>query len=397
MTDTLDLTYAHVMYARMRTLAVFRGLNSDPVVAAFNEMLRSVSDLEFADACGNFESLLFASGDCWSLYLLNAVLNDENAAVRMHACGESNGTIDASVIRELKVLADASMVVLSDFTWDSAGLFTPWKIYAIDFKKEYLHHLEEVSVKGYGMFAEAHVFSLKEDRLVPVRTPDSRRLSELPGYEAERSKIIANVEALLRGEPAVYMLLYGDAGTGKSSTIKAIANEYADQGLRLIEVKKNQLYQIPDVLSELADQPLKFILFIDDLSFSTYDDNFAALKAILEGSVSERSDNTIVAATSNRRHMIRELMSDRMGDDIHENDTREELLSLSARFGLIVTFQKPDKNRYLYIVKEVAKEYGVTMDETELCERAEQYALRAGGRTPRAARQFIEQIKSGVL
>ena len=193
------------------------------------------------------------------------------------------------------------------------------------------------------------------------------------------------------------MLLYGDAGTGKSSTIKAIANEYKDRGLRLIEVKKKELYQIPLILEQLANLPLKFILFIDDLSFSGNDDNFAALKAVLEGSVSGRSENTIVAATSNRRHLVKELMSDRLGDDIHENDTRQELLSLSARFGLIVTFQKPDKDRYLYIVSALAEEYGVVADRDDLFTKAEMFALRAGGRTPRTARQFIEQYKSGVL
>ena len=193
------------------------------------------------------------------------------------------------------------------------------------------------------------------------------------------------------------MLLYGDAGTGKSSTIKALANEYRDAGLRLVEVRRNQLFFIPNLLEQLASLPLKFIIFIDDLSFSSNDDNFASLKAILEGSVSRQASNTIIAATSNRRHLVKESVSDRFQDDLHESDTRQELLSLSARFGLVVTFQKPDKNRYLYIVKALANEYGLSVDPEELAEKAEAFALRAGGRTPRVARQFIEQIKSGVL
>jgi predicted AAA+ superfamily ATPase len=232
---------------------------------------------------------------------------------------------------------------------------------------------------------------------VPVKYPDPQRLSQLPGYEEERGKIIANVEALLHDQPAVNMLLYGDAGTGKSSTIKALANEYRSDGLRLIEVRRNQLFQIPAVLEKLAPLPLKFILFIDDLSFSSNDENFASLKAILEGSVSKQASNTILAATSNRRHLVKESVSDRFQDDLHESDTRQELLSLSARFGLIVTFQKPDRSRYLYIVQELAKEYGVEEDEGTLIAKAEAFALRAGGRTPRVARQFVEQIKSGVL
>ena len=170
---------------------------------------------------------------------------------------------------------------------------------------------------------------------------------------------------MLSGKPAVNVLLYGDAGTGKSSSVKAIANEFAADGLRLVEVKKNQLYQIPALLDSLAQNPLKFILFIDDLSFSANDDNFAALKAILEGSVGGRAGNIAVYATSNRRHLIKETLTDREGDDTHESDTRQELMSLSARFGLTITFGSPDRERYLHIVEELAKQYGVELDELE--------------------------------
>ena len=156
------------------------------------------------------------------------------------------------------------------------------------------------------MFAKHHVFTVENGQLVPVRYPDPQRLSELPGYEQEREKVIANTRALLEGRPANNVLLYGDAGTGKSSTVKAIANEFAPDGLRLIEVKKNQLYQIPALMDELAKNPLKFILFIDDLSFASNDDNFAALKAILEAAsagaaIMWRSTPQATAATSSRR------------------------------------------------------------------------------------------------
>ena len=191
-------------------------------------------------------------------------------------------------------------------------------------------------------------------------------------------------------------MLYGDAGTGKSSSVKAIANEIAADGLRLVEVKKNQLYQIPALLDSLAQNPLKFILFIDDLSFSANDDNFAALKAILEGSVGGRSQNVVVYATSNRRHLIKETLSDRSGDDIHEADTRQELMSLSARFGLTVTFQRPDKVRFEEILLDLAKQYGVQMPSDQLFIKGEAFAIRAGGRSPRVARQFIELLSAGV-
>ena len=201
---------------------------------------------------------------------------------------------------------------------------------------------------------------------------------------------------MLSGKPAVNVLLYGDAATGKSSSVKAIANEFAADGLRLVEVKKNQLYQIPALLDSLAQNPLKFILFIDDLSFSANDDNFAALKAILEGSVGGRSQNVVVYATSNRRHLIKETLSDRSGDDIHEADTRQELMSLSARFGLTVTFQRPDKVRFEEILLDLAKQYGVQMPSDQLFIKGEAFAIRAGGRSPRVARQFIELLSAGV-
>ena len=192
------------------------------------------------------------------------------------------------------------------------------------------------------------------------------------------------------------MLLYGDAGTGKSSTVKAIANAFAGDGLRLIEVKKNQLYEIPDLMDSLAQNPLKFILFIDDLSFTANDDNFAALKAILEGSVCGRAKNIAVYATSNRRHLIKETLMDRSGDDIHEADTRQELMSLSARFGLTVTFLRPERERFAAIVTELARQYDVELPEEELLTKAEAFAIRSGGRSPRVAKQFVELCRAGV-
>ena len=257
--------------------------------------------------------------------------------------------------------------------------------------------MEQVGKVGYGVFARYRVFTVRDGHLQPVKHPDPQRLFELPGYEREREPIVANTEALLEGRPANNVLLYGDAGTGKSSTVKALVNEYADRGLRLVEVKKNQLYELPELMDTLAENPLKFLLFIDDLSFTVNDDNFAALKAILEGSAGGQAENVAVYATSNRRHLIKETLSDREGDDIHAGDTRQELMSLAARFGLTVTFQVPDRNRYLLIVKNLAEQYGLDLGETELAVRAEAFAIRAGGRSARVAKQFAELCKAGVL
>ena len=174
--------------------------------------------------------------------------------------------------------------------------------------------------------------------------------------------------------------------------MKAGVNELYDRGLRILEVRKEQLTQIPEILDTLNSNPLKFILFIDDLSFQKDDDNFSALKAILEGSVSAKSQNVVIYATSNRRHLVKESFSDRDGDDIHRNDTMQEIISLSERFGIQVTFTKPDKQTYLDIVRHLAAERGIEMDDARLATLAESFALGRGGRSARAANQFIDSL-----
>ena len=237
------------------------------------------------------------------------------------------------------------------------------------------------------------MFSLADDGAVcPVAHPDPQRLSDLAGYEREKGLILANTRALLAGKPAANVLLSGDAGTGKSSTVKAVVNELAGEGLRIIEVRKDQLKLIPAVLDELAANPLKFIVFIDDLSFARDDDNYAALKAVLEGGVSSKSPNVVIYATSNRRHLVKESFSARDGDDIHRNDTMQETLSLSERFGLQISFFKPDKAAYLAIVRQLAHTCDLAVPVEELEAGAERFALGRGGRSARAARQYVDSL-----
>ena len=393
----------HYMDQRLRSLVIFRELLMDPVIAGFEVVLAMADEDDgdaFATACAEFESSLFESTESWTDYLCNAVLQSENVCVRRKAHGELSPVLADSLQRELALLNELAGLTLEEILAgmeNAPDFFAAWTTHPCDLPGEYARRMNEVSVKGYGMFARYHVFVVEDGQLVPVKHPDPQRLSELPGYEKEREKVIANTEALLEGRPANNVLLYGDAGTGKSSAIKAIANEYAPRGLRLVEVKKNQLFQIPDLMDQLASNPLKFILFIDDLSFTTNDDNFAALKAILEGSVGGRAGNIAVYATSNRRHLIKETLEDRSGSDIHESDTRQELMSLAARFGLTVTFGQPDKSRFVQIVSDLAAQYGVGEDPEKLIVKAEAFAIRAGGRSPRVAKQFIELCKAGVL
>lgn len=400
--------------ARLRGLVIFRGLLADPAVeklAALLEELAAPGAQGGGDVCriaaraAEFEAVLFEHTTNWGEYLASAVLESENICVRRAAAGALDPVLAGALEQELDFLQRLCGLALDELLAaafpqekDRAQFaFLPrWGTREVGLAAAYEKRMQEVGRKGYGMFAKHHVFTIDEGRLVPVKYPDPQRLCELPGYEKEREKIIANTKALLAGMPANNVLLYGDAGTGKSSAVKAIANEYAAEGLRLVEVKKNQLYQIPDLMDSLAANPLKFILFIDDLSFTANDDNFAALKAILEGSVGGRAQNIAVYATSNRRHLIKETLTDRAGDDIHEMDTRQELMSLSARFGLTVTFQRPEKARFEAILTELAKQYGIQMPLDQLIVKAEAFAIRAGGRSPRVARQFIEQCKAGV-
>ena len=396
--------------ARLHGLVVFRSLLDDPVVAKLVDLTDRMEagapgSGPVCDAVAQFEAALFEHTTNWGSYLSAAVLEAETVCVRQAASGTLAPALQTALDSELAFLQalcgltlDELLAAAGSATGQAQELaFLPrWETSGIDLPAAYAQRMSEVGKKGYGMFAKHHVFTVENGQLVPVKYPDPQKLSELPGYEKEREKVIANTRALLAGSPANNVLLYGDAGTGKSSTVKAIANEYAADGLRLVEVKKNQLYQIPDLMDQLAANPLKFILFIDDLSFSSNDDNFAALKAILEGSVGGRARNIAVYATSNRRHLIKETLTDRTGDDIHEADTRQELMSLSARFGLTVTFQRPEKARFAAILEELAKQHHIQMPMEELLVKAEAFAIRAGGRSPRVAKQFIEQCESGV-
>ena len=397
--------------ARLAGLAVFRGLREDPVLADYVALIHALAQgpaLDVCEAAGRFEAGLFAADTSdLSEYIASAVLECENICARRAARGQLSSALEQALDGELRFLEELSGLGLDDLL-DAAGLdagqkaayaFLPrWEAHPTGLAAAYKARLSEMGQVGYGMFARHHVFMLDgEGRLTPVRHPDPQRLADLPGYEREREKILANTRGLLAGLPANNVLLYGDAGTGKSSAVKAIANEYAPQGLRLVEVKKNQLYLLPDLMDQLAANPLKFILFIDDLSFASNDDNFAALKAILEGSAGGRAGNIAVYATSNRRHLVKETFTDRAGDDLHEADTRQELMSLSARFGLIVTFQRPDKALYSQILLQLAKQYQLPIPSDQLITRGEAFAIRAGGRSPRAARQFIEQCRAGVL
>jgi predicted AAA+ superfamily ATPase len=383
---------------RLRSLAVFRSLLNDPVICALLSYLDAPEDkAEAVSRYGEFVSRLYATeSPTLAAYIRSVVSDDENACIRIIGRGEEpSEALRCCVQQELAVLQAVSELtpeaLRADLDWD--GYLPEFPAEKIDLAAHYADRCARIGSLGYGIYARYRMFYIDpEDKIVPVRNPDRTRLADLVDYEREKKIILDNTLALLEGKPAANILLTGDAGTGKSSTVKAVVNELHGQGLRILEVRKEQLHQIPGVLDELNSNPLKFILFIDDLSFQKDDDNFSALKAILEGSVAARSRNVVIYATSNRRHLVKESFSDRDGDDVHRNDTMQEIISLSERFGIQITFQKPNKQTYLGIVRHLAEEAGIELPEGELEARAERFVLGRGGRSARAARQFVDGL-----
>ena len=385
---------------RLHSLAIFRALLGDPVVSSLCRYLESLEGESTAGAVAKYadfvSSLYGTEKRTLAGYIQSIVNNDENAYIRMIGKGAQPWPeMDADVWAELEILqavADLTPEALRQgLDWE--GYLPGFAVKSLDISESYRERCANIHRYGYGIYAKYHMFYISpENKIIPVQNPDKTRLSSLIDYKREQQIILDNTLALLEGKPAANILLTGDAGTGKSSTVKAVVNELHEKGLRILEVRKEQLHAIPAILDELNSNPLKFILFIDDLSFQRDDDNFSALKAILEGSVSAKSRNVVIYATSNRRHLVKETFSSREGDDVHRNDTMQEIISLSERFGIQITFQKPDKKTYLEIVHHLAKERGVQMEESELDMLAERYALGRGGRSARAATQFVDGL-----
>jgi uncharacterized protein len=248
---------------------------------------------------------------------------------------------------------------------------------------------------GVGIFGKYRALRWKS-QLRGIPHPDRVQLDALVGYEGQKSTLIKNTNSLLAGKPALNILLYGGKGTGKSSLIKGLLNYYPDTQLRLIEVSKSDLIDLPQILDLLTDLPQKFIIFVDDLSFEADDEAFKALKVVLEGSVTAKPANVVVYATSNRRHLVREYFADRPrpqdADDIHQWDTVQEKLSFSDRFGITLTFEPADQPKYLEIIQHLATSAKLTISPDDLEARALQWATRHNGRSGRTARQFIDYL-----
>ncbi len=234
----------------------------------------------------------------------------------------------------------------------------------------------------------------QEMEIVPITNIAHVHLDQLVGYENAKKKLIDNTEAFVQGRRANNCLLFGDAGTGKSSSIKAILNQYYDQGLRMIEVYKHQFQDLNEVIAQIKNRNYKFIIYMDDLSFEEFEIEYKYLKAVIEGGLEKKPDNILIYATSNRRHLVRETFKDKADRDeeLHTNDTVQEKLSLVARFGVTIYFGSPDKKEFQAIVKELAKSSGIDLPEDELFLEANKWELNHGGRSGRTAQQFIDYL-----
>lgn len=383
------------------SVVIFRNILKTKVIKKLLKFLNcetkeNIDNIKQIDLYSEFLSELFKSDNNLADFILSQIFLDDN--IYISKCilkQEINNNLKKTFKNELNFFKyissfDFSSIFNKEYSKNIAEL----EIKEIDFYKIYFEHIKNIDKKGYGIFYNNNMFVLDDRKnIIAVKNKDNQDIKKLYGYEIERNKVLSNTKILIEGKKANNILLYGDAGTGKSSTVKAVANFFKDEGLRLIEIKKNQLHFITDIIEKLSCSPLKFIIFIDDLTFSSNDDTFSYLKAILEGGVNSFPNNIAVYVTSNYRHLIKENFTDRTGDDIHIEDTIQQIMSLTNRFGMIITFQRPGRDLFKEIVLSYAKENNIKTDEEELINQAEAYAIRSAGRSPRVAKQFIELIK----
>ena len=366
-------------------------------------------------------------GNLWHCYLSNLLVNNENSYSK--ACeirGAVEGTINKAVLHDIVILKelfdyDFSDMVRTlgvkdfDLITDYVSSDSESKVYnsrirerichlAVKFTQD--HTPEEMKdtltefYKDYGVgkFGLHKAFRVAHDedgvKIVPIQNIAHVYLDDLVGYEIPKQKLIENTEAFVEGRKANNCLLFGDAGTGKSSSIKGIANEYYEKGLRIIEVYKHQFQDLNDVITQIKNRNYKFIIYMDDLSFEDFEIEYKYLKAVIEGGLEKKPKNVLIYATSNRRHLVREKFSDKeeRRDDLHAGDTVQEKLSLVSRFGVRIFFAAPDKKEFQNIVRVLAERYGVKLPEEELLLEANKWELAHGGLSGRTAQQFIDYL-----
>lgn len=369
------------------------------------------------------------NGNLWQDYLAYNLANDENSySLSCERGGRMEGSINKAALLDMAVYRELFNTDLSG-TDAKYGTFLSMltgfennnegeKYYNKRIRNRIIKLAEELSgaaddntflntvcdfykdagVGCIGLFKAFRVGHDDNDRpvITPVISVEHKYLKDLIGYDIQKKKITDNTEAFLAGSKANNVLLFGDSGTGKSSCIKAILNEYYDDGLRMIEIYKHQFKDLSAIINQVKDRNYKFIIYMDDLSFEEFEIEYKFLKAVIEGGLEKRPDNVLIYATSNRRHLVREKYSDKeeRDDDLHTRDTVAEKLSLSARFGVSVYFGSPDKKLFNEIVKGLAQKNNIKVDENTLLMEANKWELSHGGLSGRTAEQFISYMVS---
>ncbi len=385
-------------YGRMDELILLKNIAADGAVSALTKALENDDPASYADAV----ALLLEKDASRTLarYVQALILADDNLFSRRAFLGNARGEDVQAFRHDLALLqafvesadrppkAIASRIACG-FPAIAAGEDEP--LFCGGWTSDMtLARLSAFFRKnGYGVFIGNKAFTFRGGALVPVKNTSDITLADLKDYEEEKRAVEDNVVNFVEGLPYSDMLLYGDKGTGKSSTIHAVLNKYAPRGLRAVEIGKDEIKKLGALKEMLAALPFRFMIFIDDLSLEEHDEKVTSLKASLEGSMNEMSANVMIAATSNRRHILKENFSDRE-NSVHASDTMEEQLSLSDRFGLTVLFSSTGKAAYLSIVGQLARDRKLDIPEDRLFALAERWALEKGGRSPRRAKQFID-------
>lgn len=367
-------------------------------------------------------------GNLWHCFLAFCLANHENAySVSCEIRGDIGGTLshlarqDFSALKDLfnQDITKLDQVCLGSSIWNDLSSYVPSGRGSSIFNERVRDRIIELSVAldracdvqafqnavaqfyqefGVGKYGLNKAFRIKEDgheaRIRPIVNVDHVYLDDIVGYESQKKKLIENTENFIQGRAANNVLLFGDAGTGKSSCIKGILNAYYGQGLRIVEVYKHQFRALSSVLEQVQDRNYRFIVYMDDLSFEESELEYKYLKAIIEGGLGKRPQNVLIYATSNRRHLIRERFSDKreLDDELHMNDTVQEKLSLVARFGVTIYFGSPEKKEFQNIVKVLAERNHIYMPEEELYSEAIRWEMSHGGLSGRTAAQFITYL-----